>query len=93
MVLVHQIHFLTYFFKVGEELDKQDDEENNEEYNQEEDNEEEGNEEYNEEKDNEEETVIEDVVNDNVESERKFQPIDLRKVSSGNWVIARYEGE
>ena len=37
--------------------------------------------------------MIEDVVNDNVESERKFQPIDLSNTLSGNWVIARYEGE
>ena len=37
--------------------------------------------------------MIEGVVNDNVESERKFQPIDLSNASSGNWVIARYEGE
>ena len=37
--------------------------------------------------------MIEDVVNDNVESEQKFQPIDLSNTLSGNWVIARYEGE
>ena len=34
--------------------------------------------------------MIEDVVNDNVESEQKFQPIDLSNTLSGNWVIARY---
>ena len=37
--------------------------------------------------------MIEDVVNDNAESEQKFQPIDLSNASSGNWVIARYKEE
>ena len=37
--------------------------------------------------------MIEDNVNDNVESEWKFQPIDLSNASSGNWVIARYKGK
>ena len=35
--------------------------------------------------------MVENVVNDNVESERMFQPVDLSNASSGNWVIARYE--
>ena len=39
--------------------------------------------------------MIEDVVNDNVESEQSFNQLIwvLSNASSGNWVIARYEGE
>ena len=39
--------------------------------------------------------MTEDVVNDNVESEQSFNQLIwvLSNASSGNWVIARYEGE
>ena len=35
--------------------------------------------------------MVEDVINDNVESEQMFEPVDLSNASSGNWVIAKYE--
>ena len=37
--------------------------------------------------------MIEDVFNDNVENEGKFQPVDLSNASPGYWVIARHERE